>query len=78
MGVETRFMIIGFIKVPTKRSKVFSLERLWIKLMALKGFGLVGLEYKTKKVFRLQIRFLAPPSLGDMIKCVFGVGGSLP
>ena len=41
MGVETRIMIIGFIKVAAKR--------LWIKLMALKGFGLVGLEYKTKK-----------------------------
>ena len=31
------------------RSKVFSLERLWIKLLALKGFGLVGSEYKTTK-----------------------------
>ena len=57
---------------------MFSLERLWVKFLALKGFGLVGLEYKAKKVFRLQIRFLASPSLGDRVMCGFGVGGSLP
>ena len=56
---------------------MFSLERLWIKLLALKGFGLVGLEYKAKKVFRLQIRFLHSPFLGDRVKCGFGMGGSL-
>ena len=57
------------------RSKVFSLESLWIKLLALKGFGLEGLEYKAKKVFRLRIRFLAPPSLGDRVKFFFFEGG---
>ena len=44
---------------------MFSLEILWIELLTLKGFALVGLENKAK------IRFLYPPSLGDMVKCVF-------
>ena len=39
----------GICPITRLRSKVFSLERRWIKLLALKGFGLVGLEHKTKK-----------------------------
>ena len=42
------------------RSKVFSLERLWIKLLALKGFGLVGLEYKAKKSLDFKLGFCFP------------------
>ena len=32
------------------RSKVFSLEKLWIKLLTLKDIGLVGLQYNKGKV----------------------------
>ena len=42
--------LVFFIKKTRLKSKVFSLERLWIKLLDLKDFGSVSLEYKPKKV----------------------------
>ena len=66
------------IKSQEPTFKVWSKQDLGLKCSAWKhfGFGLVGLEYKTKTVLRLEIRFLAPPSSGDRVKCILGVGAS--
>ena len=47
------------------RSKVFSLERLWIKLLVLKGFGLVGLVYN--KGYRFK------GGLGEGVKVIIWI-----
>ena len=65
------------IKSQEPTFKVWSKQDLGLKCSVWKhfGFGLVGLEYKTKTVLRLEIRFLAPPSSGDRVKfvCVGGI-----